>query len=314
MGDAAGVGPEIILKIMDRYMNDVIIYGSFDVLDHYNHLFGYDYELNRINDPSEAVDDKVNIIDKSDLKFTDFEVGKLSPLCGNNAYLYLEAAINDALNKKVRALVTCPLNKEALRAGGYDYAGHTEILGALTNTKKYAMLLWSEKLKTIHVSTHVSLFNAIQRVKKERIIEVSLLANEILTKAGYKKPRIAIAGLNPHAGENGLFGDEEIKEIIPAVEELKKIGLDVSGPIAPDTVFLRCYKGEYDLVVAMYHDQGHIPLKLMDFDGGVNITCGLPIIRTSVDHGTAFDIAGKNIARPDSLIKAIQVANMISNN
>ena len=312
MGDCAGVGPELILKIMNGYMNEVIIYGSFDVLNHYNSLFEYGYTLHRINEPAEALSDKVNIIDKSDLKFTDFEVGKLSSLCGKNAFLYLENAINDAMKEKIRAIVTCPLNKEALRAGGYDYAGHTEILSSLTNTKKYGMLLWSDKLKTIHVSTHVSLLEAINRVKKDRIIEVTMLAYDILKKAGYKDPKIAIAGLNPHAGENGLFGDEEIKEIIPAVEELKKNGISVYGPIPPDTVFLKCYKGEYDLVVAMYHDQGHIPLKLMDFDGGVNITCGLPIIRTSVDHGTAFDIAGKNIARPDSLIKAIEVADMIT--
>jgi len=314
MGDASGVGPEIILKIMDWYMNDVIIYGSFDVLDHYNRLFEYNYDLIRIDEPEKADDGKVNIIDKGDLRFTDFEVGKLSSACGRNAYLYLEESIHDAMKGKIRALVTCPLNKEALRSAGYDYAGHTEILAALTDTKKYAMLLWSDKLKVIHVSTHVSLLNAIQKVKKERIIEVSLLANEILNKAGYHKPRIAIAGLNPHAGENGLFGDEEIREIIPAIEELRAMGLDVFGPIPPDTVFLKCFKGEFDLVVAMYHDQGHIPLKLMDFDGGVNITCGLPIIRTSVDHGTAFDIAGRNIAKEDSLIKAIEVAKMISEN
>ena len=173
------------------------------------------------------------------------------------------------------------------------------------------MLLWSEKLKTIHVSTHVSLKTAIERVQKKRIIDVTLLAKQILTNAGYENPRIAIAGLNPHAGENGLFGDEEIREIIPAVSELKTMGFNVEGPIAPDTVFLRCYKGEYDLVVAMYHDQGHIPLKLADFDGGVNITCGLPIVRTSVDHGTAFDIAGTNKAREDSLLQALAIAKKI---
>ena len=312
MGDAAGIGGEIILKVMKEYMNDVIVYGSFDVLEHYNKLFGYGFPSIRIHDPEEALVGKMNVIDRGDLKFSDFEVGKVSPLCGRNAYLYLEAAIKDAMDKKIRAIVTCPLNKEALRAGGYDYDGHTEILSTLTATKKYGMLLWSDKLKTIHVSTHVSLATAIQRVRKERIIEVSLLAHDILKRAGFEDPRIAIAGLNPHAGENGMFGDEEIKEILPAVKELKDMGIDADGPIPPDTVFLKCYKGQYDLVVAMYHDQGHIPLKLMDFDGGVNITCGLPIIRTSVDHGTAFDIAGKNIARPDSLIRAIRIADMIS--
>ena len=312
MGDAAGVGGEIILMIMKEYMNDVIIYGSFDVLKHYNEVFEYGYRLNRIAEPEEAEADQVNIIDHSKLLFSDFEVGKVSPLCGRNAFLYLEAAIKDAMDRKIRAIVTCPLNKEALRSAGYDYDGHTEILSTLTGTRKYGMLLWSDRLKTIHVSTHVSLSTAIQRVKKDRIVETALLADDLLRRAGYQDPKIAVAGLNPHAGENGLFGDEEIREIIPAVEQLKEKGVNAFGPIPPDTVFLKCYKGEYDLVVAMYHDQGHIPLKLMDFDGGVNITCGLPIIRTSVDHGTAFDIAGKNIARPDSLIRAIKVADMIS--
>ena len=312
MGDAAGIGSEIILKIMEEYRDDVVVYGSYDVMDHYNEVFAYGYKLKRISDPEDAVMGMVNIIDKSGLKYGDFEVGKVSPICGRNAFLYLEAAIVDAMDKKIRAIVTCPLNKEALRSAGYDYDGHTEILSTLTGTKKYGMLLWSEKLKTIHVSTHVSLAEAIRRVKKERIVEVGLLADEVLRNAGYQDPRIAVAGLNPHAGENGLFGEKEIKEILPAIKELRKKGVNACGPIPPDTVFLKCYKGEYDLVVAMYHDQGHIPLKLMDFDGGVNITCGLPIIRTSVDHGTAFDIAGKNVARPDSLIRAIKVADMIS--
>ncbi len=314
MGDAAGVGPEIILKTADRYRNDTIIYGSFDVLSRYNDLFGYGYTIHRISVPEEAIMDRINVIDPTGLKFDEFEVGKVSPLCGKNAFLYLERAIHDAMDRKIRAIVTCPLNKEALHLGGYDYDGHTEILSTLTGTKNYAMLLWSEKLKTIHVSTHVSIAEAVRRVRKERIVAVTKLAYDVLKQASYEHPRIAIAGLNPHAGENGLFGDEEIREIIPAIQELKQKGIEVYGPVSPDTVFLKCMQGAYDLVVAMYHDQGHIPLKLADFDGGVNITCGLPIIRTSVDHGTAFDIAGQNIARPDSLIKALEAARTLSAN
>lgn len=312
IGDCAGVGPEIILKAMPSYLDEVIVYGSFDVLSFYNEKHAYHYPLLKIDEPKDALEKHLNIIDCADLKMKDFNIGALSPACGKAAYLYLENAVKDAMSQKVKAIVTCPLNKEALHAGGYNYAGHTEILGQLTGTKNYAMLLWSERLKTIHVSTHVSLKTAIERVQKKRIIDVTLLAKQILTNAGYENPRIAIAGLNPHAGENGLFGDEEIREIIPAVSELKTMGLNVEGPIAPDTVFLRCYKGEYDLVVAMYHDQGHIPLKLADFDGGVNITCGLPIIRTSVDHGTAFDIAGTNKAREDSLLQALAIAEKIA--
>ena len=314
MGDAAGVGPEIILKVAEHYLNDMIVYGSYDVLSHYNDVFSYAYPLNRISVPEEAVADRINIIDPSDLKYNDFNVGEVSDLCGKNAYLFLENAIHDALDRKIAAIVTCPLNKEALRLGGYDFAGHTEILSTLCNTNKYVMPLWSDTIKTIHVSTHVALSEAIHRVRKDRIMEVTMLAYDVLKKAGYEDPRIAIAGLNPHAGENGLFGREEIDEILPAIEALKQSGINVYGPISPDTVFMRCQKGDYDLVVAMYHDQGHIPLKLADFDGGVNITCGLPIIRTSVDHGTAFDIAGKNIARPDSLMKAIEAARILSAN
>jgi len=311
MGDPSGIGAEIILKAMPELIDRSIVYGSFALLDHYNQVFCYNYDLNLIEDASQAQKDKVNILDPSGLKLDEFEIGKLSTASGKSAYLYLERACNDAMEGKVKGLVTCPLNKEALHMAGYQVAGHTEILANLTSTSSYAMLLWSDNIKTIHVSTHVSLKEAISRVRKERIMEVTTLANETLKKAGYHSPRIAVAGLNPHAGENGLFGDEEINEILPAVEELKKMQIDVNGPVAPDTVFLRCYKGEFDLVVAMYHDQGHIPLKLLNFDGGVNLTVGLPIIRTSVDHGTAFDIAGKNIAHPDSLIQAFHLAEKL---
>ena len=312
MGDAAGVGPEIILKVMDRYRDEAVIYGSFDVLAVCNERFGCNYVLKRIDNAQQAEAGKVNVIDVTGLKCADFTVGQLSALCGESAFRFLERAISDAMEQKISAIVTCPLNTEALRMAGHDYAGHTEILRDLTGADRCAMLLWSEKLKTIHVSTHVSLAEAIRRVSKERIVEVTRLAHDILIKAGFSEPRIAVAGLNPHAGENGLFGREEIDEIIPAVRQLTAEGLNVSGPLSPDVVFLKCARGEYDLVVAMYHDQGHIPLKLADFDGGVNITCGLPIIRTSVDHGTAFDIAGRFIAREDSLLKAIEAARMIA--
>ena len=310
MGDVAGVGPEIILKVIKDYP-EAIVYGSYDVLNYYNSKYEYNYPLSLIGSVEEFDIKKVNIIDPLPISMSDFKIGHVSPECGKRSYLYCEKAIEDALNRKIGAVVTCPLNKEALHLGGYNYDGHTEIFAKLTNTKEYGMLLWSDKLKTIHNSTHCSLKTAIERCKKERIMSVTRLAHDTLLKADYQNPRIAIAGLNPHAGENGLFGDEEIKEIIPAVNELKKLGINVEGPVAPDTVFLKCYKGQYDCVVAMYHDQGHIPLKIMDFDGGVNMTVGLPIIRTSVDHGTAFDIAGKNIANKASLIEAIKAAKQL---
>lgn len=310
MGDIAGVGPELILKVIKDHPNS-IIYGSYDVLNYYNIKYSYNYSIISIDDVNNFCDDCINIIDPLPISVDDLKIGKVNVECGKRSYLYLEKAIEDALNNKIAAIVTCPLNKEALHLGGYDYAGHTEILAKLTDTKEYAMLLWSDKLKTIHVSTHCSLKQAIQRCKKDRIISVGKLAYNTLLKAGYKKPRIAIAGLNPHAGENGLFGDEEINEIIPAINELNNIGINVCGPLPPDTVYLKCLNGEFDLVVSQYHDQGHIPLKLLDFNGGVNITTGLPIIRTSVDHGTAFDIADTNTCNPNSLMQAIELANKL---
>lgn len=311
MGDIAGVGPELILKVIKQY--PAIVYGSYDVLDYYNHKYSYNYNIKTINNVDEYDKYFINVIDPLPITMNQFEIGKVNKECGKRSFLYLQKAITDALENNISAIVTCPLNKEALHLGGYNYAGHTEILAELTNTKKYAMLLWSDKLKTIHVSTHCSLSQAIERCKKDKIIEITKLAYDTMRKAGYSEPKIAIAGLNPHAGENGLFGKEEIDEILPAINELTNQGINVSGPIPPDTVFLKCLNGTYDLVVAQYHDQGHIPLKLLDFNGGVNITVGLPIIRTSVDHGTAFDIAGTNKCNPASLIEAIKIANKLAN-
>lgn len=311
MGDIAGVGPELILKVIKDYPNS-IIYGSIDILNYYNDKYSYNYNIKQINDINDFNNKCINVIDPLPISINDFEIGKVSSKCGKRAFLYLQKAIEDALDHKITAIVTCPLNKEALHLGGYNYAGHTEILAQLTNTKEYAMLLWSDKLKTIHVSTHCSLLEAINRCKKDRIVTVTKLAYDTLVKAGYSEPRIAIAGLNPHAGENGLFGKEEINEIIPAIKELNAMGIKTFGPLPPDTVYLKCMNNEFDLVVSQYHDQGHIPLKLLDFNGGVNMSVGLPIIRTSVDHGTAFDIAGTNVCNPHSLIQAITIAYQLS--
>jgi 4-hydroxythreonine-4-phosphate dehydrogenase (EC 1.1.1.262) len=228
--------------------------------------------------------------------------------------MYVKSAIDLALEKMITSVVTAPINKEALHMAGYNYAGHTEIFAQFTHGDSYAMLLWSDRLKVIHASTHISLKKACESISKQRIMDVIHLAHETLRKTGYENPRIAVAGLNPHAGENGLFGDEEIKEITPGILSCQAEGINVTGPIAPDTVFLRAYKGEFDIVVAQYHDQGHIPVKLLAFDSGVNITVGLDVIRTSVDHGTAFDIAGKMIANEGSILKAIEIAKMLNQN
>ena len=311
MGDPAGIGCEITLKALknEEFRKKSIIFGSKEIVKHFKELLNIDKEVNIIEDIDEFDEAYLNVVDVFPISLNDFEFGKVSALCGDAAYNYVKHAIEWAMDAKIKAVVTGPLNKEALHLGGHNYDGHTEIFATLTNTKKYTMMLWSDKLKVVHVSTHVSLKEACNRVKKDRVLDTIILADTNLKRMGIKNPRIAVAGLNPHAGESGIFGDEEIKEIGPAIEAAKEMGLDVYGPEAPDTVFLKGYRGQYDIVVAMYHDQGHIPMKMMAFDSGVNITLGLPIIRTSVDHGTAFGKAGKGTASEESMIEAIKAAN-----
>lgn len=313
MGDPAGIGPEIILKAFikrDDFREKSLIFGSYKVLKYYSELLNVGKCIKVINSVNEFDKDMINIINVVDLDISDIKIGEIAALCGDAAYKYIEKAIDYAKKGEIEAVVTAPLNKEALHLGGHNFAGHTEIFANLTDTKKFAMMLTSGNFRVIHVSTHVSLREACDRVKKQRVLEVIILANDTLKSMGIDKQKIAVAGLNPHAGESGIFGREEIDEIIPAIEEARKLGINVEGPIAPDTVFLKAKKGQYDIVVAMYHDQGHIPTKLLAFDTGVNITVGLPIIRTSVDHGTAFDIAGKGIARGDSMIEALKAADL----
>lgn len=313
MGDPAGIGSEIILRAFEERENfreKSVIFGSCKIIEYYAKLLKIKRDIKAINDLNEFDKDVVNVIDVVPLNISDIMIGEVSAVCGDAAYQYIEKAIDYAKKGEIKAVVTAPLNKEALHLGGHNFAGHTEIFAALTNTKKYSMMLTSGDFRVIHVSTHVSLREACDRVKKDRVLEVIKLAHDTLKKMGMEKPRIAVAGLNPHAGESGLFGREEIEEIIPAVQEAGKLGINVEGPIAPDTVFLKAHKGQYDIVVAMYHDQGHIPTKLLAFDTGVNMTVGLPIVRTSVDHGTAFDIAGKGIAKGNSMIEALKVAEL----
>lgn len=313
MGDPAGVGPEICLKALtsgEKFKYKYVIFGSCGILNYYKKILNIKVPFNVINDIKNFKDGFINIFDVVNLSINDIKIGKVDGKCGDAAFQYIKTAIEMALKKEIDAVVTAPLNKEALHIGGHNFDGHTEIFATLTGTKKYAMMLTGGKLRVIHVSTHCALSEACRRVKKDRVLDVINIANVTLKRMGIKNPAIAVAGLNPHAGEAGLFGREEIDEIIPAVDEAKKNGLNVIGPVPPDTVFLKGMKGEYDIVVAMYHDQGHIPLKLLGFESGVNITAGLPIIRTSVDHGTAFDIAGKGIANCVSMIEAMKSAEM----
>lgn len=311
MGDPAGVGAEISLKAMhldEECRKNGIIFGSVAVIQYYNHLLGYNYSVKEIKSIEEFDASCINVVDPEPVTLESFTIGQVSSVCGHAAFLYVKTAIEWAVSNKIDAVVTSPLNKEALHLAGHLYDGHTEIFNEFAGTGKYAMLLWSDKMKVIHVTTHVAMREACNRILKKRVEEVIRLADDTLKQAGYSSPRIAVAGLNPHSGENGIFGREEIDEIQPAVTCCAADGIQVEGPIPPDTVFLKMYQGKYDIVVAMYHDQGHIPLKLLAFDDGVNMTIGLSIIRTSVDHGTAFDIAGKGIANPTSMLAAINAA------
>jgi len=316
MGDPAGIGPEIIVKALTdatEFEGDYVVYGAADILKYYCDMLNLDCKIRAIQNVSEYSDGYINVIDPAGLEMKEYEIGQLSGKCGHAAYLYIEKAIEDTQKGLIAAVVTAPLNKEALHMGGHHYDGHTEIFAELTNTKKYAMMFYGP-LKIVHVSTHCSLREACERVKKEAVLDVLVLLDQALKQAGFAAPHIAVAGLNPHAGENGLFGMEEIDEIIPAIEQACEKGIRVSGPIPPDTVFSKALKGDYDAVVAMYHDQGHIAAKQQLMEESVNCTIGLPIIRTSVDHGTAFDIAGKGYASGQNMKQSMLVAEQFLNN
>jgi 4-hydroxythreonine-4-phosphate dehydrogenase len=250
----------------------------------------------------------VNCLDL-DLLPEDLAYGQISAKAGHAAFSYIETAVKLAKEGSIDAICTAPLNKEALHKGGHMYPGHTEILADLTQTDHYSMMLSSPKLKVIHVTTHMGIIDAINSITPDRVYSVVRMAHDTLQKSGINNPRIAVCGINPHAGENGLFGNgEEADKIVPAIEKAKREGIHVVGPLPADTLFFLAVRGDYDIVVAMYHDQGHGPIKVLGLEAGVNITIGLPIIRTSVDHGTAFDIAGKGIADEGSLIEAIRQA------
>lgn len=327
MGDPAGIGPEILAKLFaDPWVHSVcrpIAIGDLCALKRAQKQTGRDLFIRIINRPKEAVFDgtSINLLDMGCLEEEGYELGKVSPMCGNAAFRYVEKAIELASAGSVDATVTAPVNKEAMNLAGHHFSGHTEIYAAYTGVKDYAMMLAYGQMRVVHVSTHVSLREACDRVKKDRILKVIQMAQQACRELGIEDPGIAVAGLNPHCGEGGLFGREELEEIIPAVEEARKQGIRAEGPVPADTVFCKLKSGLYDICVCMYHDQGHIPVKLAGFqwdeDGkpeamnGINLTLGLPIIRVSVDHGTAFDIAGKNMASETSLAEAVKYATAI---
>lgn len=321
MGDPSGVGPEIILKSFLEIRNEIpfIVIGDFSVLNMCKEklFYGEDIQLNKIKAVDESIFDSrtLNIYDLNIIDINEFEIGKVSKESGHASFKYIERAIKMAINKETSGVVTAPINKEAINLAGHKFSGHTEIFAHYTNTKDYAMLLYDKKLKISHVSTHVALLDSILNLKKDRILKVLELSEKFLKQIDVNIPRIAVSGINPHASENGMFGKEENNIIIPAINEyILKSKAKIIGPEPPDTVFLKASEGKYDLVIAMYHDQGHIPMKMLGFDSGVNITLGLPIIRTSVDHGTAFDISWKKIASNNSLNEAIKIGYKLSKN
>ena len=315
MGDPAGIGPEVILKTLQdpgvHARSRPLVIGdrrTFERAAAWVDATNLGYDV--VTEPAAGRYEggTVTLLDLATAPPDGYAVGRVSPEAGRVAVECVFRACDLALAGEVDAVVTAPLNKAAMHAAGYIFPGHTELLAERTGATRVSMLLIGPSLRVVHVSTHVALTEAIRRVTRQRVEEVIEIAGESCRMLGIDHPRIAVAGLNPHASEGGLFGDEEAREVIPAIAAARARGLDVSDPQPPDTVFLRATKGAYDIVVAMYHDQGHIPMKLLAFDSGVNVSIGLPIIRTSVDHGTAFDIAGTGVASETSMLAAIDVA------
>ncbi|MDM5225295.1 4-hydroxythreonine-4-phosphate dehydrogenase PdxA [Cytobacillus sp. NJ13] len=316
MGDAAGVGPEIILKsLADAEMYEIsnpLVIGDRKILERAKSFVDSGLVIEAVKaEQLNEIPYKHGVVHCLDLDLLpeDLPIGKVSPEAGDAAFQYLAKAIEMAKENRIDAICTAPLNKEALQKGGHMYPGHTEILADLTNTADYSMMLSAPNLRVIHVTTHVGIIDAVKMINPERVYHVLKLAHDTLKKAGIESPKIAVCGINPHAGENGLFGyGEEEEKVVPGVEKAQAEGIDAIGPLPADTLFFRAVRGDFDIVVAMYHDQGHGPVKVLGLDAGVNITVGLPIIRTSVDHGTAFDIAGKGIADEKSLMEAMRQA------
>lgn len=314
MGDASGVGPEVIVKALrSRQIYDMcypVVFGAGDVMRHTIKLLGSPLKLHTID----RLDDRhgeygiIDLFDLQNLNLKDVITGKVCVACGQAAMEYVAKAAELALENKVDALATAPINKEATIRAGYGDIGHLEFLARISQTTQYAGMLVSGTLRVVHLTTHYSLKDACALVTKERILARLRLTYESFRKWGIRNPRIGVAALNPHGGEGGLFGREEIEEIMPAVKEAQKLGINARGPFPADSIYVRAVAGEFDVVLAMYHDQGHIAVKVHGFEKSISIALGLPFVRTSVDHGTAFDIAGKGVANPQSMEEAIKTA------
>jgi 4-hydroxythreonine-4-phosphate dehydrogenase len=314
IGDPAGIGPEIVVKALARAETRnaarVIVIGDRGIVEKALAVSGVKLAVRTVQEPEDGDFNrgKLNLIALDNIDMAQFEPGVVCGACGKAAYAYIAKGIELALARKADAVATTPINKESLKAGGVPFIGHTEIFGKLTGTADPLTMFETRGLRVFFLSRHVSLRKACDMVTKERIVDYVKRSVAALQKLGVSGGTMAIAGLNPHSGEHGLFGDEEVNEVFPAVKELREAGYDVAGPIGADSVFHLALKGVYNSVLSLYHDQGHIATKTLDFDRTISITGGMPILRTSVDHGTAFDIAWKNKASEVSMVEAILLA------
>ena len=314
MGDPAGIGPEIVAKsIADKATFDVarcIVIGDKKVMEKAVEIVGADLKVNVVESPADGDYSYgvLNMIDLDNIDMSRFEYGKINAMCGQAAFDYIKKSIEITMDMQADAVATTPINKESLHAAEVDFIGHTEIFGALTGTADPLTMFETNGLRVFFLTRHKSLRDMLDDIKKDRIIDYVERCTDALRRLGVKEGTMAVAGLNPHSGEHGLFGWEEVKEIAPAVEELKERGFNVAGPVPADSVFHQAAQGRFNSVLSLYHDQGHIATKTLDFDRTISITNGMPILRTSVDHGTAFDIAGKGIAGAVSMEEAIRLA------
>jgi len=319
MGDACGVGPEVILKALaHKEVYEIcrpVVIGSADFLLRDMAIAGVDLDIQVIKEPDAGIFEcgTVDVWQPIDIDVSQVHIAKVCPEAGRAAAEWVMAAIDLAMANRIDGIVTAPLNKEAMNKAGYDYAGHTELLAERTGAPIAHLMLASERMNVSHVTGHIPLNEVTKRLNTELIYNTILLTRDALIGMGRENPKLAICGVNPHAGENGLFGHEDAEVIVPAVERAQKNGWLVDGPLPGDTVFFKVYDGRYDGAVAMYHDQGHAPAKLVAFDDAVNVTLGLPIVRASVDHGTAFDIAGKGIAKVVNMLQTIRVGAQLAN-
>ncbi|WP_368272614.1 4-hydroxythreonine-4-phosphate dehydrogenase PdxA, partial [Eubacterium callanderi] len=314
MGDAAGIGPEITVRALaDKMIQDIarcVVVGDKDVLEDAIRVSGVDLKIKCIEEPANGdyTPGVLNLIDLDNIDMNTLKIGEIQAMTGQAAYEYIKKATELCLERKADVLTTTAINKESLKMAEVPYIGHTEIVGALTGTENPLTMFQVRNLRVFFLTRHVSLRKACDLVTKDSLLTFIRDCVKALEVLGVKNPKIAVAGLNPHSGEHGLFGTEEVDHVIPAVETAKARGIDIEGPIGADSVFYQALNGRYDAVLSLYHDQGHIATKMVDFERTISITNGMPILRTSVDHGTALDIAGKGIASPVSMIEAIRLA------